>query len=140
MYVCFPTWGVLLLTQSVLGRMSSHMIIHRARVCEKQIVVRLENWEPLQLTEEGHTNPQQQKLGLDEIQQEPGVWRFQPISNGPGGQKQEERRGGVNVPSSLALSANRKTMSELRMRAGGNLLTNRRSTAAGSTLELGKGG
>lgn len=35
--VCFPTWGVLLLTHSVFGRMSSHMIIHRARVCENEV-------------------------------------------------------------------------------------------------------
>lgn len=32
--VCFLTWGMLLLTHSALGRISSHMIILRARVCE----------------------------------------------------------------------------------------------------------
>lgn len=58
----------------------------------KEIVVRFENGEPLELTTEGHTNPQQQELGLNEIQQEPSIWRFQPISDGPGGQKQEEKR------------------------------------------------
>lgn len=67
------------------------MIIHRARVCEneaerQEIMERLENGETLQRTREGHTNPQQQELGLDEIQQEPSIWRLQPISDGPGGQ------------------------------------------------------
>lgn len=45
------------------------------------------------------THPQQQKLWLDEIQQEPSVWRFQPISNRPGAEKNPQRDKGVLMPS-----------------------------------------
>lgn len=100
----FLTWGILLLTHSVLGRISSHMIMHRASVCwrgkkkrSKYIRFRRGGKNIISLmsreTESWrHTNPQEQKLWFNEVQQKPSVWRFQPISNRPNGQNGDEKR------------------------------------------------
>lgn len=123
----FLTWGMLLLTHSVLGRISSHMIMHRARVCQRgrkktskyvrhrrggKNIISLMSRETHSWR---HTNPQQQKLGLNEVQQKPSIWRFQPISNRPKGKNRDEKKG-VLIPSLNTLSTNRQTKSDVPCR------------------------
>lgn len=98
--VHFLTWGILLLTHSVFGRISSHMIMHRARVWWRREASTSDLGEVGKISSDSRakrhswhqTNPQQQKLWLNEVQQKPSIWRFQPISNRPKGQNRDEKR------------------------------------------------